>query len=285
MSKRGVKGSSARILQVATTGSTRSLTSDPLLSEWLLKLRDKPCLPDIRAALAYAFERSLDDIKAYLEENFALAPEAMVVTDQDRLAFEDNADPISPSMPKAEDVSGESVVSENDAVGGEDEEDMPEPPPPDDDDADNDDMRDPEDEPDVVSRPRPAPKPPRPNIMARFALAQGYRADGDDRFFHADGSWISRANATKFPWERRSSSGELQCHYYPKEHCLEREPLQIEAEIWGLVDQKPEVYSFILLDPEGAPVEMTGMRTIRTRRWRSPPRRSSAPPKRRSMTM
>ena len=41
---------------------------------------------------------------------------------------------------------------------------------------------------------------------------------------------------------------------------MEREPLQIEAEIWGLVDQKPEVYSFILLDPEGAPVEMTGSR-------------------------
>jgi hypothetical protein len=216
--------------------------------------------PDIRAALAYAFERSPDDIKAYLEENFTLAPEAMVVTDQDGPAVQDNADPISPSMLKADDVSGESVVSESDAVGGEDGDDMPASPPSDDDEADNDDMRDPEDEPDVVSRPRPAPKPPRPNIMARFALAQGYRADGDDRFFHADGSWISRANATKFPWERRSSSGELQCHYYPKEHCLEREPLQIEADIWGLVDQKPEIYSFILLNPEGAPVEMTGSR-------------------------
>ena len=30
---------------------------------------------DIRAALAYAFERSPEDIKAYLEENFTLGPE------------------------------------------------------------------------------------------------------------------------------------------------------------------------------------------------------------------
>lgn len=216
--------------------------------------------PDIRAALAYAFERSPDDIKAYLDENFTLAPEAMVVTHQDGPAVEDNGDTVAPPMPEAEAAFGEGVVIESDAVSGEDADDMPAPPAAEDDEADNNDTWDAEDEPDVVSRPRPAPKPTRPNIMARFALAQGYRADGDDRFFHADGSWISRANATKFPWERRSSSGELQCHYYPKEHCLERDPLQIEADIWGLVDQKPEIYSFILLNPEGAPVEMTGSR-------------------------
>src|SRR5205807_1414857 len=39
---------SARLSQVATTGSTRSLTSEPLLADWLLKLRAKPCLLDTR---------------------------------------------------------------------------------------------------------------------------------------------------------------------------------------------------------------------------------------------
>jgi hypothetical protein len=33
---------------------------------------------DIRAALAYAFERSADDIRDYLEENFTLGPEQVV---------------------------------------------------------------------------------------------------------------------------------------------------------------------------------------------------------------
>ena len=94
--------------------------------------------------------------------------------------------------------------------------------------------------------------------MARFALAQGYKVDGEDRFFHADGSWIGRGNGTRFPWERRSAGGEILRHYYPKDHCLEHEPLQLEADVWGLLDQKPDLYSFILINPEGDAVEMTG---------------------------
>jgi hypothetical protein len=69
--------------------------------------------------------------------------------------------------------------------------------------------------------------------MARFALGQGYKADGEDRFFHADGSWIGRGNGARFPWERRSAGGEILRHYYPKDHCLEHEPLQLEADLWG----------------------------------------------------
>lgn len=224
----------------------------------------KTLSPDIRAALAYAFERSPEDIKAYLEENFALCPERVVILP----AVETLADDIDLSAAKGEpghdstdDAADENALM---AAAADDLDASSEESPatfPDLDEAEGE----PEDkvddaEPDVVSRPRAAPKPPGPNIMARFALAQGYRPDGDDRFFHTDGSWISRVSATKFPWERRSASGELQCHYYPKEHCLEREPLQIEADIWGLVDQKPDIYSFILLNPEGAPVEMTGTR-------------------------
>ncbi|MEQ1669984.1 MAG: ATPase, partial [Hyphomicrobium sp.] len=217
---------------------------------------------DIRAALAYSFERSPEDIKAYLEENFALCPEritapAVVETadvdvpatnggpayglsdGEDDQDADIDADADEPDASEAEQDSAASEPGRPTAESGEEPEEV---------------------EPEVVNRSRAPPKPHRPNIMVRFALAQGYRPDGDDRFFHADGSWISRVNATKFPWERRSSSGELQCHYYPKEHCLEREPLQIEADIWGLVDQKPDIYSFILINPEGAPVEMTGTR-------------------------
>jgi hypothetical protein len=45
------RAASARIAQVATNGSTRSVTSEPLLAEWLLKLRAKPCLPDTRSTI------------------------------------------------------------------------------------------------------------------------------------------------------------------------------------------------------------------------------------------
>ena len=214
---------------------------------------------DIRAALAYAFERSPEDIKEYLEENFTLGPEHIVVA------------PVAQPVAEPDDDDGADGVVE----GAHSDADP----------IDTEDLHSEEDEPatlptaapstgepdrelietEVATRPRAAPKPPRPSVMARFALAQGYKTDGEDRFFHADGSWIGRANATRFPWERRSAGGEILRHYYPKDHCLEHEPLQLEADVWGLLDQKPELYSFILINPEGGPVEMTGarLRTLR----------------------
>ena len=214
---------------------------------------------DVRAALAYAFERSPEDIKAYLEENFTLGPErkaaAPAVEAQPGAAPVDNTAASAPSEDIDEDAPsiGEAPTA-NDQDLSEDDEPAasPEPERP---------HEEPESgllEPETVSRPRAPAKPPRPSVIARFALALGYKADGEDRFYHSDGSWIARANGARFPWERRSANGEVQRHFYPKEHCLEREPLQIEADVWGLLDQKPEAYSFILVNPEGEPVEMTG---------------------------
>ena len=213
---------------------------------------------DIRAALAYAFERSPEDIKAYLEENFTLGPEqkavAPVVEFRPEVSTVDDDDvPDAFSEDAHEDaapVATDDVSLSEDNEPTTSPESEPQPVEPD------HDLIDAE----VATRPRTAPKPPRPSVMARFALAQGYKADGDDRYFHSDGSWIGRTNGARFPWERRSAGGEVLRHYYPKEHCLEREPLQIEADVWGLLDQKPDVYSFILINPEGEPVEMTGAR-------------------------
>lgn len=43
-------------------------------------------------------------------------------------------------------------------------------------------------EPEAVSCPRTPPKPLRPSVIARFASALGYRPNGEDRFYHGDGS-------------------------------------------------------------------------------------------------
>ena len=216
---------------------------------------------DIRAALAYAFERSPEDIREYLEENFTLSPEHIGVAST--VATQPVAEPGDDDGVDqvAEDAQCDAELTDAaDLLTAEDEA-TPQPVP-----------TLPKGEPDrelieteLATRPRAAPKPPRPSVMARFAATQGYKADGEDRFFHADGSWIGRANGTRFPWERRSAGGEILRHYYPKDHCLEHEPLQLEADVWGLLDQKPELYSFILINPEGGPVEMTGarLRTLR----------------------
>lgn len=214
---------------------------------------------DIRAALAYAFERSPEDIKAYLEENFTLGAE------------QETAAPVIETQPSATPGTGDAAGKSSDDASDDAVLDGDDPTPVEMDVSEDDDTStspDPERsesedsllEPEVVSRPRSPTKPPRPSVMARFAFAQGYKADGDDRFFHSDGSWIGRGNGARFPWERRSVNGELLCHYYPKEHCLERQPFQIEADVWSLLEQKPDIYSFILVNPEGEPVEMTGTR-------------------------
>lgn len=211
---------------------------------------------DVRAALAYAFERSPSDIKDYLEENFMLGPEQTMAAPMLEVLptatpINDNAgnEPVEEQRGAAADRGEATPVNDLELSK---EEPAHEPPP-----------QEPEGgllEPATVGRPRAPAKSQRPSVIARFALALGYEADGEDRFYHSDGSWIGRTNGARFPWERCTASGEVQRRYYPKEHCLERDPLQIEADVWGLLDQKPDVYSFILVNPAGEPVELTGAR-------------------------
>ena len=46
----------------------------------------------------------------------------------------------------------------------------------------------------------------------------------------------------------------------PKNHCLERDPLQIEAEVWELIERHPETYALVLTNVEDYPVEIDGSR-------------------------
>lgn len=221
----------------------------------------KSLSPDIRAALAYAFERSPEDIRAYLEENFSLGPEqtsaALVIASSqvDELVECEAIDEPS-GQPLEVHSSHQSELTTGDLAIVEDEEHVPTPSS----ELPRQDAEPVQQELAPVSHSRALPKPTRPSVIARFAQTLGFRLDGEDRFYHPDGSWIGRASGVRFPWERRSAGGEVLRRYYPKEHCLEREPLQIEADVWGLLEEKPEVYSFILVNPEGEPVEMTGAR-------------------------
>ena len=88
----------------------------------------------------------------------------------------------------------------------------------------------------------------------------------EGRYYHENGSWIERTSGNTFPWERYSSLGaRLQC-YWDKDHCIEREPLQLGADIWELCDKNPEKYTLLLAGPDGTPVEYSGhrLRELRT---------------------
>jgi hypothetical protein len=221
--------------------------------------------PDIKAALDYSFERSSGDVREYLEENFKLAAceestfaenEQTAPLIADEISAELHDQPTIPGeeadVPDAIDTSTCHV-----AEGVEEHAESPM----------IDDPTYGEPEPDrsesvleVTTRTRRIDKPSKPSIIERFAKAQGFKKDNDERFFREDGSWIGRANGARFPWERRDASGDLERFYWPKDHCLEQEPLQLEADVWALIDQHPDQYAIILSDPEGIPVEVTGAR-------------------------
>ena len=215
---------------------------------------------DIKAALDYSFERSAQDVREYLEENFKLCP-------------------VSPAPEEAVDKAGSHRTEEHEEPGpaaggcadqeageidGSEDQGAVEP---EENDSQDTAAIEPEDEQETDTvveeeqpRRRPSPKPAKPDIIERYAKSQGFCKDSDDRFFHEDGSWIARANGARFPWERRTASGDLVRYYWPRDHCLERESLQLEADIWGLIEQHPETYALVLADIEGGPVEVTGSR-------------------------
>lgn len=208
--------------------------------------------PDVAAALNYCFGRSIDDVTEYLEENFKLVPEAATSKAGDEAEI-----PREQQMPAKEetgrdDTPEETVAPELTDSGAE----------PTEAEATEGEL----DGVDTVrTKDRPPPKSAKPSIIERFARSQGFQKDSDDRFFHADGSWIGRAHDDRFPWEQRTAKGELVRHYWPKDHCLELQPLQIDADIWGLIDKFPDIYALILATPQGDPIEVPGARLLAMR--------------------
>lgn len=216
--------------------------------------------PDVTAALNYCFGRSAEDVTEYLEENFKLARRSTVARPVDAAETPDDETTAATNPPVG--AAGDLVATEGREPGNGEPTVTSEP---------INDKTEPIGDANVTqgeldgidvtpAKDRPHPKPAKPNIIERFARAQGFQKDGEDRFFHADGSWIAKANGDRFPWERRTASGDLVRHYWPKDHCLERDPLQLEADIWGLIDKFPETYALILADRQGDPVEVPGAR-------------------------
>lgn len=197
--------------------------------------------PDIKATLSYSFERSAEDVREYLEENFALDPAgdspggSIEETEQDQ----GKGLKESGSAPESE----EGCSSDSDTIEPENE-------------IEND-----TDVGTGLPQPPRPPRPSRPGIMERYAASQGFWKESNGRFYHKDGSSIIRTDDGPFPWERRTAEGTRDRRYWPKDHCLEDKPLQVPAEVWDLmVGQRRGDYALILVDAKGRPVEVADSR-------------------------
>lgn len=216
--------------------------------------------PDIADAIKLCFEREREFINEYLEENFNLLPPSSgTATPEFRSETEPFDQPSPTGLEDAAQITkpptGESGAVQidgptPDALEGEAAGEPTQP------DLDEDDNRN------VAPAPRRHPQQPtKPKLIERFAVANGYvRDNSEGRFYREDGGWIERASGASFPWERYSPSGELLQCYWVKDHCIEREPLQIEAEVWELCAKHPDKYSLLLATPDEMPVEYSGKR-------------------------
>lgn len=115
------------------------------------------------------------------------------------------------------------------------------------------------DETELTRAPPVRAGPPKPSLIERFATTKNYTKVDDNRFAHRDGSWIARVSGNSFPWEWRKVNGELR-HLWLKECCLEREPLQLESDVWELCKKYPDDYLLILIDADGLPLQIPGRR-------------------------
>jgi hypothetical protein len=216
--------------------------------------------PDIADAIKICFERPRKFVIEYLEENFELAPEGEISVPAKKSGVGAGESQQPPNtVPTADEGDADDAP-----VGAEPSEALEEGSVPDDGDED-----------DAPETPAPGlrivktrPTPPKVPLMERFAVKSGFTKDGEDRFCHVNGSLITKTPESSFPWEQRTRSGDLVRCYRAKDHCLEREPLQIESDVWSLIEKFPDRYALILVNPKGDPTELSGahLRQLRDER-------------------
>lgn len=218
--------------------------------------------PDISDALKFCFDRPPAFVTDYMEENFRLGPPP------DAQSSSEERDPAedSPSSGAGAERTGgtDDEADEDHEARGADDSDLH--------DAEQDASHEPEDDEaqdpsddhegkhEQPRRQRGPSKPAKPSLIERFATSRGFRFNGDGRYHHPDGGWIAKSEGAAFPWVRHSKSGELLKYYWPKEHCLQREALQLEADAWNLLHKYPETYALILANPNDHPEEFSGAR-------------------------
>jgi len=192
-------------------------------------------LPDVTEAIKLCYERAPVFVQEYLEDNFKLAPHIV----------EDESGRLDVRETQSDTIEGQSMV-DNPSL----DKQLPE------------DMQSKEStpqsyevnsdgEPSVSSLSRPT-RPVRPDLIERFAQVLGFATNGTGKFKHEDGRSLEKTLGNAFPWGLRSAQGTVLQYYWPKEHCIQKEPLQLDVSVWELCQQYPALYSLVLTDVSSA---------------------------------
>jgi len=207
----------------------------------------------ISEALKICFDRPGRFIRAFFEEYFDLEEEIQELEVEAGQLAQKAATGIDAKGPdpdvlrdSEEDLEGSEEEADEDDSGVEIEDDTP---------------GIPEDEPQAVRVVRQREQ--KASIVERWCLLNGFRkGDSDGCFVNERKEILRRERGMAFQWIKYSEQGIAVHHYWGREHCLEREPLSINAEIWELCRKEPDTRSLILIDTNGSIVEYTGRKLI-----------------------
>ena len=203
----------------------------------------------IAEAIKLCYERSPDFVHEYLEDNFDLVPpidadEPDCLSSQEVQLDTGEEQGMVVDLPRdgrpPDDVRPEEATPLTDEDNGDDE-------PP-------------------VPRPQRPARHPRQSLIERFAQTLGFTMNGTGKFDHTDGMSLERTSGNAFPWELKSAQGDILQYYWPKEHCIQQEPLQLDADIWELCQQYPGLYSLVLTNVNGAPIQIRGSELVKMRK-------------------
>ena len=193
----------------------------------------------ISEAIKMCYERDPAFIEAYLEDNFDLLSEDEVSLLEKR-----------PSGP-VEDEPAEELGMVEDGDGGEEYQEL-----------EFDDYEGSAESPNngngAMGQSRRNRRNFGPSLMERFSRLIGFTKATDAGFFDAEEGRIVKTQGELFPWARYSPNGEIERFYWDKEHCLQQEALLLGADVWILCEQSPNLYSLILTDSQGTPIEIRG---------------------------
>ena len=202
-------------------------------------------------AVKFCFERDQAFIIDYLEQEFTLSKSLLDIPEK----------PVEAPQSPTESSSGEvaaATASPTDANDGASVEQQAESPAPKEQDSEQGGNPPPPAEPEPNRNHQQRERPEKPSLVERFAAAKGLRSDGNGKFIGGDGTILQRAQDSVFPWELRCPGSEESQFLMPSEHCLERESIVLDAEVWSLLRSSDAKYVLLLVAPDSSPILRTG---------------------------
>jgi hypothetical protein len=208
----------------------------------------------IKEAIMLCYDRSPVFITEYMEENFKLVSKDEITPEETEKIFEAEHPSYEPTKTTDEHPDEEAVILREEPFIEPEDEPYEEP------NLEQEEETGDGKEVELETRQSKSHRPTKPELIERFARISGFFLNGSGKYRDREGNCLEPAHNIGFNWLMRDRTGQLIQYYWVKDHCLEDKPLEVDVPIWDLCEKSPELYSFIIVDKQGQPEEVSGYR-------------------------